>query len=263
MSNQQNIDSPYKLIYDDNQNFLNYPKKSNIFLFDPPYKPKNTPYHQIRKDNDINLKEIETPIDYEGWFETIVVYADWTLEKDGWFIFKSDDYTAREIYPIITKYFNYCYTIIWDKGMIGLGNKFRKRHEIFEVYHRKDETPYWNPRVNKKKKENFHGDSRGLAFPSIIKVLKEYNGTFGKCEKDVHINQSPQQIWDWFLEFCVPDDGLIVDPCMGSGSILKSMLYLNHKLKKNMDYWGIEIDKEYEQQLKQKLNSNILQYLVE
>lgn len=269
--------SMYDIIWGDSALLYNYPSKANIFLFDPPFYPRDKAYKQLRMDNDINLKPIMMPEDWCEWFDSICWIADKRLTDDGWFIFKADSITFLIAYPILSKYFHFYREIIWDKNLIGLGTMVRMRHELIIMCYRNKKKPFWNYRVNPESKkmdyntldgektiikiEGFHGSSKGIAFPSVLNVQKYANGTFGKKNKDTHINETPSDLWDMFLEFCVPENGLIVDSCMGSGSILKSMIRLNDKLGRTMSYWGIEIDESYRKTLLEYLNNNIIQYI--
>lgn len=266
------------IVWGDSAMLYNYPNKANIFLFDPPFFPRKKSYKQIRNNTLHKMKEIEMPDNWKEWFECICWVADKILSKDGWFIFKADSITFLESYPILSKYFYFYREVVWDKGIIGLGNMVRMRHELLIMCYRYNEKPYWDKRQSENKyielndldgnqtsikKEEWHGNSKNLAFPSVLNIKKSTNGELGKKKKDTHINETPTELWDNFLEFCVPSDGVIVDSCMGSASILKSMRKMNEKLDRNMQYWGIELDKTYKKELDNYLNNGIEKYMEE
>jgi len=213
-----------------------------LILCDPPFKPsrEQSAYKQIRSENDHQMKSILTPMnsEYDTWWDAFCQLALAQLAKAGYFCFKADDYTAREVYPITQKYFKWVYTIIWDKGCIGLGRKFRKRHEIIEVYVHKDATElYWNQAKGVIKK--FHGGTQHLAFQSVLEVFKGNNGILGKQTAETHINQTPPALWIPFLKYMCPNWGLVLDPFMGSGSVGIACRDLG------FNYHGIEIDEEF------------------
>lgn len=243
-----------------------YPlEKVDLVLCDPPFKSSKKNYQQIRKKTQNKLKPIATFEDYlEDWGKFCQIIQE-RLLPSGYFCFKADDYTAREVYPITSQFFQYRYTIVWDKGSIRIGNKWRKRHEIIEIYTQKtEEKQIWNRPINPRLQffktiESFfgeeeetaevlpkwHGKSLGLAFPSILQIHDLNDGEKGTKEKKTHINQTPISLWEPFLKYMSPKNGVILDPFMGSGSVLKAVQYVNYCENWDLDYWGIEIDPEY------------------
>ncbi len=254
----------YTIICGDCTDPNNYPdKKADLILFDPPFKPMKQPYEQIREDTKNKLEPItvcEGSMYDHFWLNLCSISVD-KLKQSGWFIYKADDYTAREVYPITTNVFDYTYSIIWDKCAIGTGRRFRKQHEILEVYTQKNKEQYWSQKSLKSKKfdyndldgnkckikiDKWHGDSQGVAFPSVLKVEQCNSGAKGeKKEKHNHINQTPEELWIWFLKYCCPKDGLVLDLCAGSFSILKAVKMLNNHIGYNIKYHGIELEPDY------------------
>jgi DNA modification methylase len=243
----------------ESSNLPNENEKVDLIIFDPPFKPKKTKYKQIDRDLKNKLDQISTPEDYNSWFESLCYISAKLLKDNGWFIFKSDDFTAREVYHITQKSFNYSYSVIWDKGRIGLGRKYRKQHEIIEIYTHYDQKQFWSQaaphrkrmncrdltgkKVTIKLKKKWHGSSRGIAFPSVIKIPNFNSGTLGEDPHE-HINQTPEQLWYHFLKYCCPENGTVLDLTAGTFSILKAVKFLNEKEMSNRKYWGIEIVKE-------------------
>jgi site-specific DNA-methyltransferase (adenine-specific) len=216
-------------------------EKYDLIMFDPPFKPKLQQYKQIRENNITELDQIKTPsnINYDSFFETLIsnLFSHNILKSSGWLIIKFDDYTSREMYPLITKYYNYRYSIIWDKCRIGLGRTFRKRHEILDVYCCNGGSPYWS-QERLRKNGNWHGSSQDVAFESILSIPNFNNGTIGVNIQN-HINQTPTELWEKFLKYCVPVSGNILDCFAGTGSIGVACK------KMNLNYLGIEIETKF------------------
>jgi site-specific DNA-methyltransferase (adenine-specific) len=237
----------------------------DLILQDPPFLPtkiQKTAYKQIRDDNQNNLKSIFTPLKYKKWWDNLVGISMMLLKPSGYFIYKSDPYTAREVYPITKSCFHFTKSVIWDKGKIGLGRKIRMQHEILEVYQTFDKCAhYWKyPTIMNSKKDLFtnldgkkievksqqkwHGSGKGIAFPSILKFLPLGNGLLGS-DNQTHINQTPAGLWEKFIDYMCPPDGTVLDPCMGSGSVGMAVTKLNKRKGVNRKYIGIEIDPEF------------------
>lgn len=143
----------------------------NLFdaiIIDPPFKNE----YKQREDAQYKLNNVETIPDYDNYFEKLCEKYQKFLKDSGYLIIKFDDFTAREMYPIITKYFNYIHTVIWDKMHIITGTRVRKRHEIIDIYCKKtQEKLYWNqPKI--KKIPGWHGSSQHIAFESILQTIE-------------------------------------------------------------------------------------------
>ncbi|WP_457558238.1 DNA methyltransferase [Candidatus Harpocratesius sp.] len=244
------MNSPkYTFIAGDGSKQENFPTNNvDLVLFDPPFKPKITKYKQIRKQNKNQLEPIETPMG-EKW-EKFLSNLFFRLKKHDistkstYFIIKFDDYSAREFYKS-QNVLEWSYSIIWDKCRIGLGRKFRKQHELIEVYvNNKAQKLYWWQKTKESAKRKWHGESQGIAFPSIISIPNYNSGTKG-VRKICHINQTPWELWVPFIEHCCPPGGLIYDPAMGTGSIAKAVYFLNQEKKLNISYHGVDIEQDY------------------
>ena len=130
----------------------NYPGKVDLILFDPPFYSVKANYKQIRDDTENKLDEIKNFENYHAAFKRICEISNKILRDHGWFIFKADDITAREMYPVVGNFFEYeNRSIIWNKGRIGVGRKIRPQHELLEVYHHYKEKQFWGgPKPEKK-----------------------------------------------------------------------------------------------------------------
>lgn len=171
------------------------------------------------------------------------------MKSTGWICFKGDDITATTLFPIFNEFFHFHGFVIWNKMKIGLGHYIRKQHEIISCYRvSSKEKSYFlhRPKMKKgKKKDGFHGSSKGLSFPSVISVLPLGDGILGNTEKD-HLCKTPQELWRWFVRWLCPNQGIVFDPFAGTGSIAKAcngLLDLKGE-KIQISYYGIEIDEK-------------------
>lgn len=219
----------------------NYPdEKVDLILTDPPfYSPQ--PYKQIRENNERELKPIfvwDADEYVEKWGQFLDNIVD-LIKPTGWFIFKSDDLTSKIVFNETIKRFDYYGDIIWDKVAIGLGHFIRKQHEILCLYRPKNasKTFFLRPNSKSQLKSISHGNSKGKAFSSIIKIPMIKNGTFGS--EIQHINQTPVELWVRLIRYFSPEGALILDPFAGSGSVGVAAYLLKRR------YWGIEIDKDF------------------
>lgn len=249
--------------YGDASNPRYYPEENTIDLCitDPPFKPKYKKYEQIRQSKTKNkLDAIPTPDtnEYNIWWLNVVKNIFNSLKKGGYFIFKSDDYTAREVYETTKTFFDYRGSIIWDKKMIGLGWTIRKQHELLEIYVKKGATPYFDKRVTPKTKikmktldggetiyepKKWHGDyRRANCLSSVITMLPVRIGVLGHKVKHEHINQTPVELWNSIIPFFIPQGGKILDPFAGTGSIRKSVEYLNKYRHLNINIEDFDIN---------------------
>ena len=217
---------------------VKFPDHVDLILCDPPFMPYKNIYKQIRKENKTNLDTIKTPnsVDqYKDWWDILCS----KLPSTEWFCYKSDNYTMFSVHDITLKYFDFEGLVIWDKGRIGLGRRIRKQHELICVYKRKGDKHYWYEGTKSSLKSNWHGSARLMkSFPSILKVPMRQSGVIGQSPQN-HINQTPPDLWRYFIHFMCPQEGLVLDPFMGTGSVgIQSCLM-------GRDYFGVEIENKY------------------
>jgi len=238
-----------------------YPDNNTVdlCLCDPPFKPKSKQYKQIRDETSHKLDPIPTPSnpDYNLWWLRVLRNIKDSLKKGGYFIFKSDDYTSRELYEITKTFFDYRGSIVWDKKVIGLGRTVRKRHELLEIYVKKGETPYWGQERLPSRKilvksldgeykeikvDKWHGDIvKRVALSSVVQIIPDRAGMLGVLDDPKHINQTPITLWKKIIPYFCPTSGLILDPFAGTGSIGKAIKDLNKLSKYNLFYYGFDI----------------------
>ncbi len=63
--------------------------------------------------------------------------------------------------------------------------------------------------------------------------------------KNIHTTVKPTTLMKHLIKLVTPDNGLILDPFLGSGSTGKAAMQLNNEENKNYKFIGIDINKEY------------------
>lgn len=247
--------------YGDAANPFHYPYDESIDLCitDPPFKPKYKQYKQIRKDSKNKLDEIPTPTnaEYNLWWLNVIRNIHRALKPGGYLIFKSDDYTARELYETTKTLFDYRGSIVWDKKAIGLGHTIRKQHELLEVYVKLGKKPYFMKKTkpsNKMKIKNlddevveytpkqWHGNIPKVGcLSSIVTMLPIKMGMLGS-DKQKHINQTPPELWTKIIPFFAPIGGFILDPFAGTGSIRQAINILNKYQSMKLRIYDFDIN---------------------
>jgi len=226
----QNTMSTYLYFNQDSTQPLDLEVPADLVYFDPMFKTKTeqSNYKPVRHRNQMKMIEdriepIYPPFDeYEKWMEGWVQNAINHVKPSGWVVIKLDDYTAYECWPIFKKYMNWENTVVWNKRVIGLGRRFRKQHELllfFKPY--KNKNTYFNaPNIIRgNARSNWHGSSKGLAVSTIWECLQDNGGLINTTIKRAHINATPIDLFTKLLTVFVPSDGLVIDLCMGSGSL--------------------------------------------
>ena len=64
-------------------------------------------------------------------------------------------------------------------------------------------------------------------------------------EKKIHPTQKPIKLYEWILKNYANENFKIIDTHLGSGSIAIAVEKANRMDKMNLQFVGIEIDKEY------------------
>ena len=115
--------------------------------------------------------------------------------------------------------------MVWDKGRIGMGNPFRKQHELI-FYANRDS-------LNLNKEKLTH-------IPTIIKA---------PLKKEHHGAENPVDLLSTLISGLSNKDGIILDPFMGSGSTGVACKNLNRK------FIGIDLDEEYFRIAKERIGA--------
>lgn len=164
----------------------------DMILTDPPYStPVVTGFGRnvVKNVADLSLQETYVRV-LKSEFERIL------KPNAPVFIFCDDRY-----YPSIFRAFydwKVCNLLIWDKGVIGMGKPFRKRHEL--IFYANRETIDYN------RSDNI------THYPTVLNYKPvNPNDRFHPAEKPIEL------LRDIILGFTNPND-TIFDPFMGSGS---------------------------------------------
>ena len=196
-------------------------KSVDILYSDPPYIP---PEHS--KTLTKYKKTLSEMGILESWFKIFFKEIDRVLKDDGIVLLycNSDSYPLFYIhlYPFVKKM--RCF--VWDKINCSLGYTFRHQHEMIICGERKQ-----------------------------MKCIKCGTGDIFKYkvvkakDKD-HPAEKPVDLHKHILQNIVGEDRVVLDPFMGTGSIGKACKELNCK------YIGFELENEYFEICKNKLNNN-------
>ena len=196
-------------------------KSVDILYSDPPYIP---PEHS--KTLTKYKKTLSEMGILESWVKIFFKEIDRVLKDDGIVLLycNSDSYPLFYIhlYPFVKKM--RCF--VWDKISCSLGYTFRHQHELILCGERKQMKPI----------------KCGTGDIFKYKVVKAK-------DKD-HPAQKPVDLHKHILQNIVGEDRVVLDPFMGTGSIGIACKELNCK------YIGFELEKDYFEICKNKLNNN-------
>jgi site-specific DNA-methyltransferase (adenine-specific) len=67
----------------------------------------------------------------------------------------------------------------------------------------------------------------------------------GIPKKNIHPTVKPTELMQYLVRLVTPENGIILDPFMGSGSTGKACMYENLERNKNYSFIGIEKEQEY------------------
>ena len=193
----------------------------DLIIIDPPYStPIVTAFgrEQVKNFGDLSLQA--------GYFKMLKLQFERVLKPDGRvFIFCDDKY-----YPVLFAIF---YTwqninlVIWDKGKIGMGNPFRKQHELLFYANRSA--------------FDYNRTERITHYPSIMK--------YAPVNEKLHGAQKPVKLLkDLILGFSNEGD-TVLDCFMGSGSTGVACQ------ETNRNFIGMEITQEYYEMAEFRLQS--------
>lgn len=211
------------IINDDCLNTLkNLPNKSiDLVITDPPYSTPTVTAFGRKKT--LNLSDLSIQ---EFYFRAVRDEFERILKPNGRvFIFCDDKY-----YPILFGVFYEWQNknlVVWDKERIGMGNPFRKQHEL--IFYINRETYQY------RKSGNI------THYPTIMKCKNESDKLHG-AQKPIEL------VKNLILGFS--DEGeVICDPFLGSGTVALAGGQLNRR------YIGIELNYKYCEIAKKRLEA--------
>jgi site-specific DNA-methyltransferase (adenine-specific) len=183
----------------------------DLVLTDPPYStPTITSFGRKKV---LNLGDLSIQ---ENFFRQIKVEFERILKPNGRvFIFCDDKY-----YPILFAVFYDWQNknlVIWDKGKIGMGNPFRKQHELLFYLNRETYS---------------YKRTEGIThYPTILKYKSDKN--------KIHGAQKPFELCkDLIIGFSEKEE-IVLDPFIGSGTTAVACKQLGR------NFIGFEISPEY------------------
>jgi len=124
---------------------------------------------------------------------------------------------------IMDKYLSFKQMIVWDKGPMGMGWRYRRSYETILVASKKDKMAWYD---KSKKIENIIRPG----YKGIKKIIPS---------KDQHPTQKPVNLMKHFIELHTQEGDIVLDPFLGSGTTAIACLELNRR------FIGIELSSEY------------------
>ena len=198
-------------------------KSIDMIITDPPYStPVITGFGRKQVKNVADLSIQET------YMKTLKSEFERILKPEApVFIFCDDRY-----YPSIYRAFydwKNVQMLIWDKGKIGMGKPFRKRHELL-IYANRESIDYYRT-------ENI------THYPTVLNysVVSEH--------ERVHPAQKPVKLLQDLIIGFSKDGDTILDCFMGSGSTGVACINTNR------NFIGIELDEKYFNIAKERINN--------
>lgn len=197
-------------------------KNSSVdcIITDPPYStPTITSFGRKKV---LNLADLSIQ---ERFFRDVKKEIERILKPNGRvFIFCDDKY-----YPILFAVFYDWQNknmVIWDKGKIGMGNPFRKQHELIFYANR----------------ESFnYNRTEGIThYPTILKYSSDKN--------KIHGAQKPIKLIEDLIKGFTNEGELVLDMFLGSGTTALACKNLNR------NFIGIELNPEYCDMARKRLN---------
>ena len=162
------------------------------------------------------------------------------------------------------------YEWIWEKnkatGFLNSKKMPLKAHENILIFYKN--LPTYNPQglikkdkptINKgsrgKKERGAGGTNYGIATKDAIQEYENYPRDvlrFGVVMKPLHPTQKPVELCEYFIKTYTNENELVLDNCMGSGTTAIACINTNR------NYIGFELDKEYYEIAKNRINKHIL-----
>jgi len=181
----------------------------DMILTDPPYTSPTVHAFGRQKVNRLSDLAIQ-----EFYFATIKKEWERILKPNAPVMIFCDDIYFSVLMGLFYEWKQKS-LVVWDKGRIGMGNPFRKKHELIFYANRGS--------VSLNKKNITH-------IPSIIKQT---------LSKEFHGAEKPVAVCSLLIDGLTIDGQVILDPFMGSGTTGVACVNTGRK------FIGIELDKTY------------------
>jgi len=183
-------------------------------------------------------------------------------------LFGSQPFTSA---LVMSKLNLFRYEIIWKKerptNFMMAKKQIMKYHENILIFYKKQGT--FNPQMEKRKEENKRNNKpRGLenkvwdienTGKYSERVLSGSNDLIYpnsvlefSMERGLHPTQKPVKLFEYLIKTYTDEGDLVLDNCMGSGTTAIA------SINTNRNYIGFELNKEYYELAKNRINKHIL-----
>ena len=158
---------------------------------------------------------------------------------------------------------NFRYDLVWVKtapaGFLNAKKMPMRKHEMIYVFYRK--LPFYNIEDNHTHKflnsKNGMKGQDNLIYGTEVKQVqnKQYDPPLPtslleiKSEKGKHQTQKPTALMEWILKYYSKENDIVLDCCMGSGSMGVACKNLNR------NFIGIELNEEIFKNAEERLNT--------
>jgi len=158
------------------------------------------------------------------------------------------------------------YEWIWQKTLATnfmlVKKQPAKKHENILVFYKKQ--PTYNPQMEigkpykdkpRKRTVGIHGNAEtikkainneGTRYPSSVQLFSNGNN------RNVHPTQKPVELCEYLIKTYTNENELVLDNCIGSGTTAIACINTNR------NYIGFELDKEYYEIAKNRINKHII-----
>lgn len=193
---------------------------------DPPY---NVPVgHFISKDSKWNRKWSDVSV-LTHWWDRVTDELQRILKPTGHiFVFcNADSYAA--FYPVMYNKWGQTNALVWDKMTPGLGNIWRRQHELI---------------INGRNKGCYKTRTWGSGDVLKYKIVPP--------SKRKHPAEKPVDLLADIIKETTPPGGIVLDPFAGSGSTLVAAKC------EGFGFIGIEMEDEYVNIARERVENDIL-----
>lgn len=230
----------------------------DLILTDPPYC--------LGKDYG-NDSDTKNPKEYLEWtYQWIDLVIPKIKESGSMYIFLSWQYSP-EIFSYLKSKMRMINEIIWDRRVPSMGGStrsFTSVHDNIGVFAKKKDyyfnldnvrIPY-DEETKKARTRSIFVGAKWLEMGYNPKDIWSHSRLHKQDpEREAHPTQKPLFIIDRIIKASSPNDGIIFDPFMGSGTTAISCIRNGRK------YTGFEINKDYYNMIQKRIlkeNSNLL-----
>ena len=133
-----------------------------------------------------------------------------------------------------TKGLAFFHAVVWDKGGLGMGWRYRRNYEFVMVSHRKNGRLKWE------------WDGSGVETANVVRIGKILP------QADDHPTPKPEALIRHFLSLHGKAGDLVLDPFAGCGPTLRAAKDMG------MRSIGIEIDERFAEQAARRLSQSVL-----